>query len=177
MMYLFTDHNIEIASTRDVVQLVNLLNRAYRGDDSRQGWTTEAHLIAGDVRTNEASVKEVLEKKDSVILKYTSSEVGITGCVNLQQHSRKLYLGMFAVTPQLQGAGIGKKLLFAAEEYARQKQSVSIYMTVISVRSELIDWYKRHGYADTGEKKPFEEDGVSGRHLQQLEFVVLEKKL
>jgi hypothetical protein len=34
------------------------------------------------------------------------------------------------------------------------------------VRTELIDWYKRHGYADTGERKPFAEDEVSGKHLQ-----------
>jgi hypothetical protein len=28
-------------------------------------------------------------------------------------------------------------------------------MTVISMRTELIDWYKRHGYIDTGDREPF----------------------
>ena len=50
-------------------------------------------------------------------------------------------------------------------------------MTVISVRTELINWYKRHGYADTGNKKTFKEDGLSGKHLQPLEFIVLEKDI
>jgi len=33
-------------------------------------------------------------------------------------------------------------------------------MTVISVRTELIDWYRRHGYVDTGERKPFIADDL-----------------
>jgi hypothetical protein len=50
-------------------------------------------------------------------------------------------------------------------------------MMVISARVELIDWYKRQGYKDTGERKPFIEDDLTGKHLQQLEFMVLEKPL
>jgi hypothetical protein len=30
-----------------------------------------------------------------------------------------------------------------------------IYMTVISVRTELIAWYERHGYVNTNKTKPF----------------------
>ena len=48
-------------------------------------------------------------------------------------------------------------------------------MSVISVRTELINWYKRYGYTDTGERKPFTEDGISGKHLKKLEFMILEK--
>ncbi len=174
-MNQFSDKQISIAGVADIPALVNLLNRAYRGDDSKQGWTTEAHLIAGDVRTDESSVKNVIEEAGSVMLKYTDEKGEIIGCVNLQQHDHKIYLGMFAVSPQLQGGGVGKKMLHVAEEFAKQQNCNAIYMTVISVRTELIDWYKRHGYADTGRKRSFEEDGVSGKHLQQLEFVILEK--
>jgi ribosomal protein S18 acetylase RimI-like enzyme len=112
-----------------------------------------------------------------VILKYTDAEKGLIGCVNLQQHEGKIYLGMIGVSPALQGGGIGKKLLQASEEYAASVDCSTIYMTVISVRNELIDWYKRHGYIDTGERKPFYEDSVTGKHLQQLEFIVMEKKV
>ena len=174
-MNIFSDEGISVAGETDINDLVNLLNKAYRGDDSRRGWTTEAHLIAGNVRTNAASVKEVIDKPGSVVLKYTAAGNELVACVNLQQHGNKIYLGMFAVSPQLQGGGVGKKMLQAAAAYARQQACNAIYMTVISVRTELIDWYKRHGYVDTGERKSFEEDGVSGKHLQQLEFMVLEK--
>lgn len=45
-------------------------------------------------------------------------------------------------------------------------------MTVISLRSELIDWYKRHGYPATRKIIPFKEDNLTCKHLQPLEFIV-----
>ncbi|RXK61826.1 GNAT family N-acetyltransferase [Lacibacter luteus] len=165
------------AVKEDIPQLVDLLNSAYRGERSQKGWTTESHLIAGDVRTDETDVLKVLQQPGSIILKYTNDAGEIIGTVNLQQHDRGLYLGMFAVDPNLQGGGIGKQLLKAADEYAKKIGSVTIYMSVISVRKELIDWYKRHGYAETGERKPFVQDDLTGAHLQQLEFLILEKQI
>jgi ribosomal protein S18 acetylase RimI-like enzyme len=174
-MYLFLNPHIAIATVADIAAITALLNSAYRGESSKKGWTTEAHLIAGEVRTDEHSLKEVLEQPGSVIVKFTNEQQEITGCVNLQQHDKRLYLGMFSVAPKSQGFGIGKQLLKAAEQYARHLQCTSIYMTVISAREELIDWYQRHGYQDTGERKPFAEDNLTGKHLQTLEFMVLEK--
>lgn len=173
----FVDQHIFIATEADVSSILQLLNSAYRGESSKKGWTTEAHLIAGEQRSDEASVKAVLQQQGSVILKYLADNGDIIGCVNLQKQDSKLYLGMFSVSPELQGGGIGKKLLHAAEEYALHVGCSIIYMTVITAREELINWYMRHGYVDTGERKPFEEDGVTGTHLQQLEFMVLEKRL
>ena len=169
--------NISHASITDAKQLVLLLNSAYRGESSKQGWTTEANLIAGERRTDEATVVDVMNQPGSVILKYTNDAGEIIGTVNLQQHGNRLYLGMFSVSPHLQGGGIGKQLLKAAEAHAKLVNCGSIYMSVISVRFELIDWYKRHGYVDTGERKPFAEDDLTGRHLQKLEFVILEKNI
>lgn len=175
-MFPFSESHISLATAADVIAIRNLLNAAYRGESSRQGWTTEAGLIAGDTRANDEMVLAAIEQVGSVILIYKENEI-LFGCVNLQQHGNRLYLGMFSVLPQLQGGGIGKKLLQAAEAYALHVNCGAIYMSVISVRTELIDWYMRHGYADTGERKPFTEDGVTGKHLQQLEFMILEKAL
>lgn len=175
--FMFSDACITVATLDDIPLLLILLNSAYRGESSKQGWTTEAHLIAGDVRTDEKNLSEIINQPGSVMLKYTDALGEITGCVNLQQHDAKIYLGMLSVSPHLQGSGIGKQLLFAAEEYAKHHQFDFIYMTVISARVELIEWYKRHGYYDTGKRKDFQEDGLTGKHLQLLEFMVLEKKL
>lgn len=172
---VFSDLHISIAKLKDATVITQLLNSAYRGESSQQGWTTESHLIGGEVRTIPKEVEELITQPDSVFLKYTTEE--IIGCVNLQKHEDKIYLGMLSVKPGLQGGGIGKKLLSAADEYAKQLGCIAVYMTVISVRTELIDWYLRHGFIDTNIRKPFEEDGVSGNHLQKLEFAVLEKKL
>lgn len=175
-MFSFSNTAIHFADSNNIPAIMGLLNSAYRGESSKQGWTTEAGLIAGETRTNEAMLQEVMQQAGSVILVY-KQENQIIGCVNLQQHGKRLYLGMFSVSPQLQGGGIGKKLLAAAEEYALHVGCDAIYMSVIAVRTELIDWYKRHGYADTGERKPFQEDGVTGKHLMPLKFMMLEKQL
>ena len=174
-MFSFSDPNISFATVADIPAIKDLLNNAYRGEASKQGWTTEADLISGDTRTDEAMLQQVIEQNGSVFLIYKDEQQKIAGCVNLQEHDEKLYLGMFSVSPQLQGGGIGKQLLQAAEEYARHLDKKAIYMSVISLRTELINWYMRHGYAGTGERKPFVEDGLTGKHLKPLEFMILEK--
>ena len=84
---------------------------------------------------------------------------------------------MFSVSPRAQGKGIGKKLLVAADEYAREQNCSSIFMTVITVRDELIAWYERHGYIRTGRVLPFPVDERFGKPVQTLEMMVLEKQL
>lgn len=160
----------------DASALSLLVNSAYRGDSSRQGWTTEADLLDG-TRTDKNAIEAIIQRPGTVILKYTE-EKNIIGCVELLIQDGKLYLGMLTVEPGTQGKGVGKKLLKAAEDYAHNKNCRSIYMTVISIRTELIDWYKRHGYSETGEKKPFNfGDPRFGIPKKKLEFVVLEKPM
>jgi ribosomal protein S18 acetylase RimI-like enzyme len=167
---------ISKALPTDASALNQLVNSAYRGDSSRQGWTTEADLLDG-TRIDETAMRDLIEKPGTVILTYR--EVGeLLGCVELRLQDGKLYLGMLSVKPNTQGKGIGKKLMHAAEDYARQQNITTIFMTVISVRQELIDWYIRHGYKLTGERKPFVvPDTRWGIPKIQLEFVVLEKSL
>jgi len=164
------------ATLADVPLLNKLVNSAYRGDTSRQGWTTEADLLDG-TRTDENAIKEFLAEPGSTILKYLMGEK-IVGCVRLLKHGHQLYLGMFAVDPTLQNKGVGKKILIAAEGEARKQNCKSIDMTVISERTELIHWYKRNGYVETGEKKPMDFDNPSGGiPKRDLYFITLEKFL
>ena len=96
----------------------------------------------------------------------------------LEKHGQSLYLGMLTVSPGLQGKGIGKKLLSAAELYAKQLKCNKIEMSVISVRHELIAWYQRHGYLDTGIRKRFPAELQKFEiSATPLEFLVLEKNL
>jgi len=160
----------------DAPELDKLVNSAYRGDSSRQGWTTEADILDG-TRTDAAAIAELIQTPGTTILKFVE-ENEILACVELIKEDGKLYLGMLTVKPNLQGKGIGKLLLKEAEEEAKRQNCTSIFMTVISVRKELIDWYVRHGYTPTGEKKPFAfNDPRFGKPKQPLEFIVLEKKL
>ncbi len=168
---------ISAASLTDIPELVKLVNSAYRGEASTKGWTTEAHLLEGELRTDENSLKEMMAKPGAAMLKYCNEKGDINGCVYLKNEGNKIYLGMLTVSPELQGAGIGKILLSAADDYARKQSCNAIFMTVISVRHELIAWYERHGYKLTGEKRPFPTDTRFGVPTRPLEFVVLEKNI
>ncbi|SRR5258708_2474948 len=164
------------ARPEDAKTISDLVNSAYRGDTSRQGWTTEADLLDG-TRTDASAIGEIMKREGTILLKYVEQDK-IIGCVELAREGDNLYLGMLTVQPGLQGGGIGKQLLKAAEEEALRQCCQTIFMTVISARHELIAWYTRHGYRDTGKRKPFEvPDTRWGVPKSKLEFVVLEKSI
>src|SRR5690349_6051975 len=108
-------YRIEVATPQDAVRLSELVNSAYRGDYARQGWTTEGDLLDG-TRTDADALKEIITRPGTVILKYVEQEK-ILACVELDIQSEKLYLGMLTVEPSLQGKGVGKILLQAAEDF------------------------------------------------------------
>jgi ribosomal protein S18 acetylase RimI-like enzyme len=170
------NENISSATIGDIPSLLKLINSAYRGESARKGWTHESDLVDGNIRTDANSLKEMIENPISVILKYTSGDE-IMGSVYLEKQDHKLYLGMLAVSPDIQAQGIGKELMSAAEEHAQKMNCSIIYMTVITVRNKLIAWYERKGYSQTGETKPFPNDGRFGMPLQPIEFIVMEKHL
>jgi len=168
---------ILIAGEKDISTLVALMDNAYRGENSKQGWTSEADLFIGNKRTDETTVATLIKKPGAVILKYLNEEGKLEGCVLLNKKDNRIYLGMFSVSPSAQGKGIGKKLLVAADDYAKEHNCSSIYMTVITVREELIAWYERNGYQKTGKVLPFPVDERYGIPRQPLEMLVLEKHL
>ena len=153
------------------------MDSAYRGEGSKQGWTSEADLFIGNKRTDETTLSKLITKPGSVFLKYTHEDRIIAGCVYLHKKESRLYLGMFSVSPAAQGKGIGKKLLAAADEYAKEHNCSSIYMTVITVREELIAWYEKNGYERTGKVLPFPVDERYGIPTRPLEMMVLEKQV
>ena len=161
----------------DAETITDLVNSAYRGDSSRQGWTTEADLLQGPrIYTNE--VLDLIAAKESVILLCLQQEK-VIGCVHLQKQNDAAYLGMFVVSPTLQGNGIGQYFMQNAELHAQALWGVQkIWMTVISVRKELIAYYQRRGYVRTGRFKPFPKDNGKEKLLvEDLQFEELEKTL
>jgi len=162
------------ATAADVPELSVLVNSAYRGESSKKGWTTEAHLLDG-IRIDEETLSGYFDDPQVTILKNTNEDGQITGCVYLEKRPPKLYVGMFSVSPVLQAGGIGRALLLAAEDFAREVDCPTLTMTVISTRHELISWYERRGFNATGETQPFHDGKKFGVPRQEIELIVLEK--
>lgn len=166
------------ATLADIPALVTLVTSAYRGDASRAGWTTEADMLDG-ARIDPQGLQADIERPRSTIL-LAEREGRLLACAHVADDQGKGYFGMFAVEPTLQGGGVGKQVMDAAEAHAAAAWQLDVMqMTVIDIRDELIAFYERRGYRRTGIKKPFpygdERFGIPKR--DDLQFEILEKPL
>ena len=173
-----TDLTFRAASLADVDAITPLVESAYRGDASRQGWTTEADFLDGQ-RIDRQLLVELISRNDARVI-LVEREGQLLACCELQDQHGIAYFGMFSVRPNGQRAGIGNRLLVEAERIAAEEwQCREMRMTVIDIRNELIAWYERRGYRRTGEHKPFpygdERFGIPLR--DDLRFEVLRKAL
>ena len=167
------------ARAGDVPAIVDLVESAYRGESSREGWTTEADLLDGR-RTDAEAISAVIGGPGRAML---LAEAGgeLVGCCQLEQRPEaRAYFGMFAVRPGGQRRGWGGQILAEAERLARDEWGAStMVMRVLAQRPDLIAWYERRGYRRPGETTPFpygnERFGVPKR--PDLSFAVLAKPL
>ena len=179
-----TNLNIRTATPADVGPILSLIGSAYRGEESRKGWTTEADILAGD-RIDAAGLLAKIAEPNYVMLLATdeASSGALVACCELQlrRDDGIGYFGLFAVDPRRQGGGLGTQVLQIAESYARERLGMRrLEMQVLWMRKELIAWYARRGYQATGEKRRFpHEQLVSGAKAlrDDLWFEVLEKDL
>ena len=159
----------------DIPAIEAIVNGAYRGDHSKKGWTSEADLIDGSLRTDQQNLLHILQTPGATILKYADENGVINGCVYLQLKDHYMELGMLSVNPELQAAGIGKRLLAAATEHARKNHKSKIKLKVISRRKELVAWYERHGFKFNGEEEPMPPHANFGRPREPLFFITMVK--
>jgi GNAT superfamily N-acetyltransferase len=166
-----SDLSVRVARGDDVASLQPLIQRAYRGDDARAGWTHEADLLDGErIGTDELEAM-IADPAERLLVGFDDDRM--VGCVRVAHSGGGLaYLGLLCVDPLLQTGGYGKQLIAAAEATARREFSADrIEMTVIDRRAELIAFYERRGYALVGTRDfPILVD-------PPLRMVVLEKPL
>jgi GNAT superfamily N-acetyltransferase len=165
----------------DFPLIVELVNLAFRGTGENASWNTEVVFIEGDRLTQAMLRDDLAAKPNGKLLVYRDEPYGpLLGTVWLEPKEEGVwYLGLLAIRPDLQKRQLGRTLLAAAEDIAREQGAQTMRMTVVNVRGTLIDWYLRRGYALTGETIPFPyETERFGRPLRNdLHFVVLEKDL
>lgn len=169
------------ATLAELPAIADLVNSAYRGESSRQGWTTEADYLGGQ-RTDAETLARDLAAQERAVLLTLRDEVGgpLLGCVWLEPAEGDVwYLGMLTVRPDLQDRQLGRTMLEGAEAYAREEGAARIRMTVVHIRDTLIAWYVRRGYAPTGERRPFPYADLRFGEPKRddLEFIVMERAL
>lgn len=171
---------LTVATDADVPEVVSLINMAFRGTGEDAGWSTREQYIDGTRITADLLQEDMAAKPHATMLLWRLADNSLLGCVWLEpQQSGVWYLGKLAVPPREQNAGLGRRLLEAAENWAQQRGAAEIQMTTVNLRTALIDWYQRRGYSLTGQTKPFPYGdtrfGIPKR--DDLHFVVLRKIL
>lgn len=164
----------------DIDDYVELVASAYRGEPSKQGWTTEADLLSGQ-RLDADMAREMLSEPDSTMILVRSAEGQAVGSVYLREPVDGVaYLGVLTVSPLGQGQGVGSALMNLAEAWVIERWSAhSLRMSVINKRAELVAYYERRGFERTGEVEafPYGDDRFGVPLVDDLEFVVLVKEL
>jgi ribosomal protein S18 acetylase RimI-like enzyme len=167
----------------DYAPIIDLANLAYRGTGPSASWNIE-NFIEGQ-RLNESLLREDLAAKPHAhLLTYRDApddpDAPLLGTVWLDPGKDGVwYLGLLTIRPNMQKRKLGRTLLAAAEDFAKQHGARRIQMTVVNVRDILIAWYERRGYTLTEETRPFPYgDERFGRPLRDdLYFVVLQKDI
>jgi GNAT superfamily N-acetyltransferase len=129
--------HIRRAELADVDSLARLINIAFR---------VEQPFIEGD-RIDPHGLRAYMEKGKFLL---AEDSVGLAGCVYVELRGNRGYLGLLGVDPPRQGAGIGRKLMDAAENYFREAGCRGVDLRIISPRTPLPAFYCRLGYVETG---------------------------
>lgn len=164
------------ASTLDASAIAELVNAAYRPTPGAGGWTHESEWVAGD-RTTPENIAEIIAKPNSVIL-VGIKDSAIVACVHIETEDQISHIGLLTVKPKSQAAGIGKAMLALAEEHATIFHGAKkLHLNVISQRTELVSYYLRRGYRQTGMTDGYPVlSGVGAPINQELTIEVLEKQ-
>jgi GNAT superfamily N-acetyltransferase len=136
--------NILFAQSADVAALAALINAAFR---------VEQPFIEGD-RTNPDGVRTYMQKGKFLL---AEGAAGLAGCVYVELRGDRGYLGLLGVDPAKQGAGLGRKLMEAAENYFRDADCRAVDLRIVSARTPLPAFYRHLGYVETG-TAPFAPD-------------------
>src|SRR5215468_5202291 len=94
-----------MAQNSDAHALTRLINAAFE---------VERLFIAGD-RIDRNGALKYLSTGQFLLLEEANA---LVGCVYLEKHDDHMYLGLLSIDPVLQGNGLGRRLMDAAEEFA-----------------------------------------------------------
>lgn len=144
-----------LATEDDAVALERLINTAFQDDKTTQVFLSTDHASIDVTSVEEIQAK--ISQPNSAVYVVTDS----VGTLLAHGSVRKLdtscaWFGMLAVDVNHQNQGLGGKVLAYAENYALDRwDSARMKFDVVNTRADLIAWYKRRGYQETGETTPF----------------------
>ena len=131
---------IRVATNADKTAVVEMTNGAF---------AIETFLTG--LRTDEERLTEMMKKGIFLVAHDRSGQ--LLASVYVEVRARRSYFGMLAVDPAHQGAGLGRMMVRAAEDYCRGRGCNRVDLSVLSLRPELLPFYRKLGYVETGSEE------------------------
>jgi GNAT superfamily N-acetyltransferase len=128
---------IRLADRDDVLAAIPVINAAFAVETFLDGTRTDEQRITAMMNTGEFLVAE-------------DDRGRIIASVYVEHEGERGYFGMLAVDPAVQRAGLGRRMVEAAEEHCRQLGCKHMDIAVLSLRHELPPFYRKLGYVETG---------------------------
>ncbi|KAJ5621243.1 hypothetical protein N7528_006026 [Penicillium herquei] len=179
-----------LATPDDAPSIQDLIQTAFRAADTRKNWTADLEL-GRDFSVEISSVLNTIQKPNQgILLAFTGVTAGGTPSDNESEHlvasveitkkgPTRARFSLFSVRHEYQQAGIGRRVLAQAELYCREKWGPVIFeLDALSTREQLIAWYERQGYEQTGMQTSFPVELYPDLDLScDLAFVEMEKRV
>lgn len=134
---------IRRATDADAEKLTQLINRAF---------LVERFFLDGD----RLDLPQVVERLKTGVFLIEDISGEMAACVYVELRGERAYFGLLSVEPARQGAGLGRRLIVAAEDFARAAGCGAMDILVVNLREELPPFYRKLGYVETG-RSPFPE--------------------
>lgn len=135
--------SVRRATPQDAVALSELVNDCYR---------VEQFFVDGD-RTNADEIRQMITGAGGVFLVLEDAS-GLAAAAFLERRGSAIYFGMLSVRADLQGLGLGTRLVRIAEAMAEALGASEVTLRIVNLREELGRWYRSLGYRD-GETTPY----------------------
>jgi mannitol-1-/sugar-/sorbitol-6-phosphatase len=125
------------ASASDRAAMVALINSAFAIEKFIEGQ-----------RTDEEQLRQMMQQGEFLLGLDSAGQV--VASVYVEVRGARGYFGMLSVDPKMQGNGLGKKMVDAAEQYCRDRGCGAMDLYVLSLRPELAPIYRKLGYRENG---------------------------
>lgn len=163
--------SVRRALLSDAGAVADLVNRAY---------AIEAFFVEGD-RTSPGEIAGMMERGEFIVLERGAT---LGACVYVEAppcHGALVaglwaghqgYFGMLSVLPELQGLGLGTRMVRIAEAICEAGGATTMSIRIINLREELGRWYRSLGYREVG-TTPYSHRPVK----RPCHFVNMERRL
>jgi ribosomal protein S18 acetylase RimI-like enzyme len=166
----------QLEDLKSVAEATTVVNNAYRAEG---GWTTEADIVKGQRCTEEDMTGFIRDSgKPNTLLFAFDEDNQVVGTVQIQpshEAPNEAEIGLFSVSPKHQSRGIGGRLVRQAMTEMKTLGFDTATMHVLENRPEILTWYKKLGFKETGERIPFVWPEML--KVQDLHFLTLKKPL